>query len=66
MACFDTHITGQFLVVLHHLLVLLVDSQHFADSICGCLSLLGGRVMSGAGHDWIKLHQSLLSELKAS
>lgn len=48
---FHTHITGQFLIVLHHLLVLLVDSQHFADTICSCLSLSGNRVMSSAHSD---------------
>lgn len=51
---FCTHITGQFLVVLHQVLVLLVDSQHFADTIGGCLSLSRNRVMSSAHSDWIK------------
>lgn len=51
---FWTHITGQLLIVLHHLLVLLVDSQYFADTICGCLSLSGNRVMSRPHSDWMK------------
>lgn len=42
---FHTHITGQLLVVLHHLLILLVDSQHFADAIGGCLGLSESTVM---------------------
>ena len=34
-----THITGQLLVVLHELLVLLVDGQHLADAVGCCLGL---------------------------
>lgn len=43
-----SHIAGQLLVVLHHLLVLLVDSQHFADTICCRFSLFRNTVMSKA------------------
>lgn len=50
----STHVAGQFLVVLHHLLVLLVDGQHFANTICSCLSLSGDRVMSGAHGERMK------------
>lgn len=35
------HITGQFFIVLHQLLVLLVDRQHFADPVGRRLSLDG-------------------------
>lgn len=42
---FYTHITGQLLIVRHHLLILLVDSQHFADTVRSCLSLSGNTVM---------------------
>lgn len=35
------HIAGQFLIVLHQLLVLLVDRQHFADPVGRRLSLDG-------------------------
>lgn len=35
------HITGQFLIVLHQLLVLLVDRQHFADPVGRRLRLDG-------------------------
>lgn len=51
---FCTHLAGQLLIVLHHLLILLVDSQHFADTICSCLSLSGNRVMSSARSNWLK------------
>ena len=34
-----THIAGQLLVVFHELLILLVDGQHLADAIGGCLGL---------------------------
>lgn len=33
------HITGQLLIVLHQLLILLVDSQHLADPVGRCLCL---------------------------
>lgn len=33
------HITGQPLIVLHQLLILLVDSQHLADPVGCCLCL---------------------------
>lgn len=60
--CCSTHVTGQLLVVLHHLLVLLVHSQNFADPICGRLSLLGQRavtIVTGG-------NQPVVSALKAS
>lgn len=34
-----TYIARQFLVVLHHLFVLLVDGQNFADAVCGGFGL---------------------------
>lgn len=34
-----SHLTGQLLVLLHQFLVLLVDGQHFADTVGSCLSL---------------------------
>lgn len=34
-----SHLTGQLLVLLHQFLVLLVDGQHLADAVGGCLSL---------------------------
>jgi len=33
------HITGQLLIVLHQLLILLVHSQHLADPVGRCLCL---------------------------
>lgn len=33
------HLTGQLLVLLHQFLILLVDGQHFADTVGSCLSL---------------------------
>ena len=50
-----TYVAGQLLVVLHHLFILLVDSQDFADPVCGRLSLSGNSVMSSAHSDWTKL-----------
>lgn len=37
-----SHLTGQLLVLLHQLLILLVDGQHLADTVGSCLSLKGG------------------------
>lgn len=37
------HITGQLLIVLHQLLVLLVDRQHLADPVRRRLRLEDGR-----------------------
>lgn len=34
-----THIAGQLFVVFHEALILLVDGQHLADAIGGCLGL---------------------------
>ena len=35
------HITGQLLVVLHQLLILLVHRQHLADPVSCCFCLVG-------------------------
>lgn len=34
-----SHLAGQLLVLLHQFLVLLVDGQHFADTVGSCLGL---------------------------
>ena len=60
-----THITGQLLVVLHELLVLLVDGQHLADAVGCCLGLARQRGWWSASQQWERLAHACANKVSS-